>query len=148
MERKVKNILRVFLAFFQCFCYDTSKKWGETVKSKYWVLILASLMALCLVTGILLWPSEPARTAVITSDGHVVATVDLNVDRVLTVPAPGGGSNIITVSNGRIAVTAATCPDHHCMDRGACHSGLPIVCLPNKLVITFSDVSEVDGAIG
>ena len=148
MERKVKNILHVFLAFFQCFCYDTPQKWGDTVKSRYWALILGILVGLCLLAGILLWPMEPARTAVITSDGRLIATVDLTQDRVLTVETPDGGSNEITVRDGEIAVTAATCPDGHCMNRGFCHNGLPIVCLPNGLVITFSEASEVDGAVG
>ncbi len=118
------------------------------MKSKYWALILGAVVAICLVAGIFLYSGKPTDTAVITSGGDVVATVDLRIDREFTVSAPGGGSNIVTVRDGKIAVTAATCPDHHCMGRGYCAGGTPIVCLPNKLVITFEKSQEVDGAVG
>ena len=118
------------------------------MKSQYWALILTAVVVLSLALGIMLWPSEPARIAVITSGGSVVATVDLAKDQTFTVTAPDGGTNMVTVRDGKIAVTAASCPDHHCMNRGFCHSGMPIVCLPNKLVITFSDSGDVDGAVG
>ena len=49
---------------------------------------------------------------------------------------------------GKIAVTEATCPDHYCMKRGFCASGMDIVCLPNKLVIHFIGEQTVDAAAG
>jgi len=64
------------------------------------------------------------------------------------VDTPGGGHNVVTVKDGRIAVTQANCPDHYCMDRGFCNSGSPIVCLPNRLVIEFSGEQEIDFVVG
>ena len=49
----------------------------------------------------------------------------------------GGKISDIAVKDGKIAVTEASCPDHYCMQRGYCHSGAQIVCLPNRLVISF-----------
>ena len=121
---------------------------GAAVKSANWALILGLVLAICLAAGMFLWNNEPTQTAVITSGGDVVATVDLRIEQSFVVTAPNGGTNTITVRNGKIAVTAATCPDHHCMGRGFCAGGAPIVCLPNKLVITFKEVPEVDGAVG
>ena len=62
--------------------------------------------------------------------------------------ADGNGCNVITVRDGKIAVTWADCPDGYCVDRGFCNSGTQIVCLPHSLVITFLGESEVDFAVG
>ena len=118
------------------------------MKSKYWVMILGGIMVICLLACIPLFTAEQAQTAVITSDGIVVATVDLRKDQQFAVPAPGGGSNTVTVKDGKIAVTDASCPDHYCMKRGYCDGGTAIVCLPNKLVIEFVAGDGVDGAVG
>ena len=81
------------------------------------------------------------------ADGKLVKTVLLSVDQSFAVEGPQG-TNVITVADGKIAVTEADCPDHYCMKRGYCSGGTAIVCLPNKLVIEFSAQQEVDGAVG
>ena len=118
------------------------------MKSKYWALILAAVIVLSVIASIpLLLPRQDAAWAEIHSDGTLTRTVNLNADQEFTVPCPGG-YNTVTVKNGKIAVTQASCPDHYCMDRGFCSGGTPIVCLPNKLVIKFVGPQEIDGEIG
>ena len=47
------------------------------------------------------------------------------------------------VKDGKIAVTAANCPDLVCVHTGSIsHTGEVIACLPHKLIITISDYSE------
>ena len=118
------------------------------MKTKYWILLLALVLVLSALACIPLLSAAPAARAEITSGGEVIAAVDLGVDQEFTVEAPGGGSNTITVRDGAIAVTAADCPDHYCMDRGFCSGGTQIVCLPNRLVIAFLGEQEVDGLAG
>lgn len=119
------------------------------MKTRYWAIGIAALFILCAAAGLYLFRAQPAaRYASIYSGGALVRTVALSEDTSFTVTAADGGSNTITVSGGRIAVTAATCPDGICMARGACDSGPEIVCLPNALVIRFSDDGGVDGALG
>ena len=118
------------------------------MKTKTWILLFAVLLALCLgVSFFLLSPGEASDLARITSEGKVLRTVDLRVDQEFTVTT-GSGSNTVTVKNGKIAVTAATCPNHYCMERGYCNSGAQIVCLPNKLVISFLGPQEIDAVVG
>ena len=120
------------------------------MKTKTWILLFVLLAAACAALSIpLLLPSggEDAALAQITSRGEIVATVELALDREFTV-ASGDDYNIITVKDGKIAVTEATCPDHYCMKRGFCSSGTEIVCLPNRLVIRFLGQQEVDAAVG
>lgn len=118
------------------------------MKSKTWILLIALLLVLSLGLSVwLLWMGESAAYAEVWSEGKLLYTLPLAVDRVLTVKTETG-TNVITVMGGRIAVTEADCPDGYCMDRGFCDSGLQIVCLPNKLEIRFLSETEVDGAVG
>lgn len=119
------------------------------MKTKYWIALIGILLAACLGLSIpMLLPGEDARMAEIISDGEMVRLVDLHTDAEFTVPAPNGGKNTITVAGGKIGVTAATCPDHYCMDRGMCSSGTQIVCLPNKLIIRFVGEQAIDAISG
>ena len=119
------------------------------MKTKHWILIFAAVLAVCLgLSAMLLIPGEEAAYAEITREGKLLKTVDLRIDQTFTIEAEEGGYNVITVKDGKIGVTEATCPDHYCMHRGMCSSGAQIVCLPNKLVITFVGEPEIDGVAG
>ena len=114
------------------------------LKTKYWIILFAVIAAACIALSLPLLDREPARFARITSKGQTVKTVDLAIDQEFTVD----GKNTITVQDGKIAVTWADCPDHYCMKRGFCSGGTDIVCLPNRLVISFVGEQEVDAAVG
>ncbi len=119
------------------------------MKTRTWILLLAAMLAVCLgLSAFLFLPRTDARYAQITSQGEVVRTVDLRIDQQFTITTPQGGSNVITVRDGRIAVTEANCPDHYCVNRGFCSGGTQIVCLPNRLVIRFLGEQEVDAVVG
>ena len=118
------------------------------MKTRTWIILLCALLLGSLLACVPLLSSKPAGRAKITSDGEVVSIVDLKVNQEFTVQSDRGGSNTITVKDGAIAVTAAECPDHYCMKRGFCDGGTQIVCLPNRLVITFLEEAEVDFVAG
>ena len=119
------------------------------MKTKYWILILVLMLISSAVLGFFLMnANQNAAFAQIISDGETVKTVSLHMEQEFTVTAPNGGMNVITVKDGKIAVTDATCPDHYCMHRGFCNGGSQIVCLPNRLVIAFVAEQEIDGVIG
>ena len=118
------------------------------MKTKYWIAMLALVLVLCAAASVmLLSPQDGAARAEIRSEGKVIRTLDLAVDQEFTV-ATAQGRNVITVRDGKIAVTEASCPDHYCMDRGFCGGGTEIVCLPNRLVIHFLGEQEIDGVVG
>ena len=119
------------------------------MKTRTWIILFAVILALCLSASFyLLAPKDAAAQARITRQGQVIKTVDLSVDQTFTVESENGGYNVITVQDGKIAVTEASCPDHYCMMRGFCDSGTEIVCLPNKLSIGFLGEQEVDALVG
>lgn len=119
------------------------------MKTKTWILLLSGVLILCMGTSyFLLTPGEAATHAEILSDGQLMHTVDLRIDREITITTSSGGRNVITVRDGKIAVTEASCPDHYCMQRGYCDRGTQIVCLPNRLVIRFTGAQEIDAVVG
>ena len=118
------------------------------MKTKFWVLLLAAVLAVCAgLSVLLLLPGSPAAYARITSRGTVVEIVDLSRDQEFLVE-DSAGCNTVTVRDGKIAVTQADCPDQYCVHRGFCNSGTPIVCLPHQLVIEFLADQGVDGIVG
>ena len=119
------------------------------MKTKYWIAILAVILIICTLCSVLFLGSGKAAThASITSNGEPVRTVDLRIDQEFTVTLEDGNYNTVTVKGGKIAVTSASCPDQYCARRGFCDSGAQIVCLPNGLVITFTEAQDVDMAVG
>ena len=119
------------------------------MKTKTWILLLGAAFLLSLLGSFFVLRNRPdAARAQISSGGKVVKTVNLREKQQFTITAENGGQNIITVRDGKIAVTEATCPDHYCMKRGFCASGTDIVCLPNRLVIHFIGAQTVDAAVG
>ena len=117
------------------------------MKTKYYIAILTVLLLVCLVLSFLVMGGEAASRAKITSGGKLIRVVELSIDQEFTVQTEDG-YNLITVKDGKIAVTEASCPDHYCMARGFCNSGTQIVCLPNRLVIEFLGEAEIDGIVG
>ena len=88
------------------------------------------------------------RIAYIYSDDKLVKTIDLNsVEQPYSfvITNSSGGSNTIEVRHGEIGVTQATCPDAICGKTGFIDSPLlPIICLPNNLVIKISSSENTD----
>ncbi len=117
------------------------------MKSKYWIMIIGAIFAVCLALVLLPAKGAPAIRAQIVSEGKIIQTVDLHTEQEFTVEVQNG-SNTVTVRDGKIAVTYADCPDQYCVRQGFCNSGEQIVCLPHRLVISFLGESEIDGAVG
>ena len=119
------------------------------MKTRYWITLLFVIAVVFAGLSIpMLMPGEAAQAAEIISNGKTVQIISLHTDTEFTIPSPNGGENTVTVRDGKIGVTAATCPDHYCMDRGMCSSGTQIVCLPNKLIIRFVGNQPVDSVSG
>jgi hypothetical protein len=109
------------------------------------------VLAAAVLAAVLVWRAAPGGTvAEITLDGEVVRQIDLS--RVteadtFTVEGPAG-TNTIQVEPGRIRVEQADCPDQICVHQGWIDDGVvPIVCLPNRLVITLKTAAadQFDG---
>ena len=125
---------------------------NKTVK-----LILGALLLLVAasVAALLLLPEEgPDRpVARITLNGTLVNEIDLTSSSLpftVTYDGPGGFSNTMVAEQGRIRVESAGCPDQVCVNQGWISDGtVPIVCLPNKLIIEIVGGGDsLDAATG
>lgn len=115
------------------------------MKTKFCIILTAVIFAVCL--GLTFWlyrSGEKADTVTVISEGKVLYTLSLSVDQSIEIISERG-ANTVTVQGGKVAVTEADCPDGHCMARGYCDRGAQIVCLPNRLVLQFSDDPAIDG---
>ena len=118
------------------------------MKTRTWILILTATLALCAAMSLwLLQPGKSADRIEVWSEGEKLYSLSLYKDQTVTVTT-ATGTNTVTIRNGAVAVTAANCPDHYCMQRGFCQGGADIVCLPNRLVIKFLGAQEIDGVVG
>lgn len=119
------------------------------VKTKTWIIIISAIFLLSLVFSLLIFlRPRRAGTAEIYVDGELIRTVDLNNDETFTVDT-GRGVNTVLVSAGRIRVIDADCPDRVCVKSGWLTGSAPIVCLPHRLVISFSsDTGGPDAVAG
>ena len=107
---------------------------------KFWIAVCAVIFAASAVWCILVLTGSHGDTVTVKQDGRVIFTFDLSkeTDREFTVEYEGR-KNIIEISDGRIRMKDADCPDHVCVNTGWLTANIPIVCLPNKLVIEYAE---------
>ncbi len=107
------------------------------------VAIAAVTMAalLMMIYFLLVSGSERSTVAQIYQEGRLIREVRLEDDAEFTVE--GEYRNVITVRDGRIAVTESDCPGEDCVRTGwAQRPGRGIVCLPNRMEIRITGVAE------
>ncbi len=120
------------------------------MKTKRILFILAA--AVFLISGIisvyLLFLRPKPEKVRITSDGETLYVLEpaREEDRLITVEYEGR-ENVIEIKDGRVHMLKADCPDHICIETGWLDNGLPIICLPNRLVIEYED-GRTDAAAG
>lgn len=125
---------------------------GDKTMKKNRILI-GSCIAIFLIgiAGSIYLLLAPHGTQVnIIQDGTVLYCIDLAEADDQTIEVEYEGRvNIIQIENGQIRVSDADCPDQICVHMGWLSSGgIPIVCLPNHLVIEFSEPEDdVDAGI-
>lgn len=112
-------------------------------KTTIWIVLFAVLLGLG-AGGLFLARRNalPGAVARVSVDGVCREVIDL---RAVTLPytlqiETEWGSNTLRVEHGRIAVIEADCPDQICVHQGFVgETGIPIVCLPHRLVIELED---------
>lgn len=120
---------------------------GGIMKStKFWVILIAAVLVLSAAASIFVYLYHGSGNVVaVYHHGELVDRIHLD-----TVTSPYSFTigtedqyNVVTVEQGRICVSEASCPDHVCINTGWLSDGaVPIVCLPNELVIQLEGAAE------
>lgn len=120
------------------------------IHNKTAVILTAILLLLLIGSGIALFlinhQGQQGKIAEITQEGKVIKTIRLDTvtkTTTLRIEGKGGIYNIVEIRPGEIGIVEASCPDDLCVHMGFIHSvGIPVTCLPNKLVIKIVSDSE------
>lgn len=120
--------------------------------NRFWIVLLAVLLA---ASGGLAWyllrDKTDGTVANVYQDGTCIRSIDLSaVDEpyTFTVAGDDGSYNVVSVEQGRICVSEASCPDQICVHQGWISTGVtPVVCLPNKLVIRIETSAESSSGV-
>ena len=112
-----------------------------TKQAKIALALLTALAVGCCAA--LLLPKQEATVARITQNGKLVREIDLSAPstpELIQLRDEGGTvHNVIQVEAGRICMLEADCPDQVCVNQGwISDSALPIVCLPNQVIIEIT----------
>lgn len=127
-------------------------------QSRWHRLLLALSVLLMLLALALIWGGQRGSDEVIATiyvDDQAYASYDLSTitdTELITIGEPGA-QNTIRISPEGIAVIAADCPDQVCVHQGThSHGPAPIVCLPHRLSIRFSEKTDnpdsLDAVVG
>lgn len=116
---------------------------------KFWIIVCILIFAAGIIGSLWLLLRPHGQTVNIIQNGTVLYTIDLSQAEDQTIEVEYQGSrNIIQIQNHQICVIYAECPDHTCVKMGYLKSNAaPIVCLPNKLVISFAESDETDAEV-
>lgn len=105
------------------------------------LLLLGSVISICHIfaSGTDAVSDSAPLVATISRDGEILYEIPLTEVREpydLTISSPDGGQNVIRVEHNGISMQSATCKDKLCVKTGKIQTSLlPIICLPNKVVI-------------
>ncbi len=113
------------------------------MKTQTWILLFALLAVVCLVLSFILLSASASNFARVYTENKLILELDLRENGEYRIEN-GENWNILTVKDGKISVSSASCPTQDCVKCGERNSGAPIVCLPNRMVIEFADTEELD----
>ena len=114
------------------------------------IFAVALVVMLAIVTVFCFLPKDDsvARVAEIYLNGERIETLDLSKDQMVSID--GNYHNTVTVSGGKVAITASDCPGEDCVHSGAITApGRSIVCLPNGVEVrVVGQSADVDFVVG
>lgn len=126
------------------------KLWKMAGLNRSDLVFLAFVLAMIAALYGILWyfragEQETAKVAVVRYRDEEVMRLDLTVDGTYTYEATLG-TVTIEVKDGAVRVEKETSPYHYCSLQGwVKESAVPIVCLPNDLMITIEGASGEGG---
>ena len=90
---------------------------------------------------------EESAQLMVYQNGSLIRRFPLEENTVFRIDGPY--HNVISIQNGRAAITASDCPGEDCVHSGWVDApGRSIVCLPNRVELRVRAAQDVDFAVG
>ena len=113
-------------------------------KSDFFAIGMVAVVAI--LVSVIFWTkvgSEEGNMVMIYQDGSLIRELSLGTDTEVVIG--GDYENVVTIKDGKAAITRSDCPGTDCVHSGWIHeAGRSIVCLPNRVELRIEGVSEVD----
>lgn len=113
---------------------------------KYDFLAIGIVVAMAILVSVIFWTSVGAEEgSMLSVYQEGVLTKELSLDSDVEFVIEGDYKNVITIKDGKAAITESDCPGTDCVHSGWIHeAGRSIVCLPNRVELRIEGTSEVD----
>ena len=109
-------------------------------------LAIGIVAAIAILVSVIFWTSVGAEEgSMLSVYQEGVLTKELSLDSDVEFVIEGDYKNVITIKDGKAAITESDCPGTDCVHSGWIHeAGRSIVCLPNRVELRIEGTSEVD----
>ena len=116
--------------------------------AKWDIIPIVAVLVLAVAVFLLFLPSEATPDCVeIYQNGQLLKSLPLSEDT--TYAVEGNYSNVITVKDGKVAITETSCPGGDCKNCGWRDTAGSIVCLPNGVEVrVVGGADNVDIVVG
>jgi len=109
-------------------------------------LAIGIVAAIAILVSVIFWTSvgtEEGSMVSIYQEGVLIKEISLDSDTEFVIE--GDYKNVVTIKDGKAAITESDCPGTDCVHSGWIHeAGRSIVCLPNRVELRIEGTSEVD----
>ena len=115
-----------------------------TKSVKICIAVIVVLFICAVTASFMIFKKSDSQYVLIVQNNEVIYKLNLKTakNQTMKIQDKNGRYNIIEISDGRIRISDADCPDKTCVNTGFLSGDVPIVCLPHKLVIKYSYENE------
>ena len=101
------------------------------------VMLFVIIVIVVVMTSYGMVQKRENRRVYIIKENHYWADYPLSQDRTIEIDE----HNTLQINNGKVRMLKADCPDKRCVKQGASDL-LPIICLPNHLVVEIRSTNQ------
>ena len=113
-----------------------------TKQVKILISIVSMIFLISCIWAVIILQAPEQQMIVILQENQILQKIDLATaeNQEFRISTKDGGYNLIRIQDHQICIAEADCPDQTCVNTGILKSqGLPIVCLPHKIIIRFAE---------
>lgn len=109
-------------------------------------LAIGIVAVIAILVSVIFWTNVGSKEGGVVSiykEGALIKEISLDSDAEFVIE--GDYENVVTIKDGKAAITKSDCPGADCVHSGWIHeAGRSIVCLPNRVELRIEGASEVD----